>query len=37
VHLQGIQQDQLSLLVLSPEQFVKLSIGNDIWAMALVQ
>jgi hypothetical protein len=37
VHLQGIQQDQLSLSVLSPKQFVKLSIGNDIWAMALVQ
>jgi hypothetical protein len=37
VHLQGIQQDQLSLSTLSPEEFMKWSKGNDIWALAVVQ
>jgi hypothetical protein len=37
VHLQGIQQEQMSLLALSLEQFVKCSKGNDIWALAVVQ
>jgi hypothetical protein len=37
VHLQGIQHEQLSLDVMSPEQFVKCYIGNDIWALTVVQ
>jgi hypothetical protein len=37
VHLQGIQQEQLSLDAISPEQFVKWYTGNDIWALAVVQ
>jgi hypothetical protein len=37
VHLQGIQQEQLSLDAMSPEQFVKCYIGNDIWALTVVQ
>jgi hypothetical protein len=37
IHLQGIQQEQLSLAAISPEQFVKWHTGNDIWALAAVQ
>jgi hypothetical protein len=37
VHLQGIQAEQLSVGTLSPEQFIKLHKGNDIWALAIVQ
>jgi hypothetical protein len=37
VQLQGIQSAQLSLTSITPEQFVKMQSGNDIWALAVVQ
>jgi hypothetical protein len=37
VHLQGLKQDQMSLDAMSPEQFVKWSHDNDIWALVVVQ
>jgi hypothetical protein len=37
VHLQGIHAEQLSVGTLSPEHFIKLHKGNEIWALAMVQ
>jgi hypothetical protein len=37
VHLQGLQHPDMSMDTMSPEQFVKWQIGNNIWALAVIQ
>jgi hypothetical protein len=37
VYLHGVPSEQLSVGTMSPEQFIKMQKGNDIWALAMVQ